>query len=247
MKLPFLILALGAFLTFTSCKKDDDKPEVQYQQAKSIDAAASSRRLELRRTEIAIRQASPLRSAQQQISERLRQAEMDREQTNEALAESNTRLIEARSIHDDARAKFDANKEAATAARVQLTAARDLDSKLIPVEERVGHTKVAAAEAEGAHEAANGRLNSMQEKLANIKEEIGSLEQGSVQLQVYEPFVHDSALWLERISRAIINERESAVLQQKRQDLIENLDEVRATTKLSRQVMQKRRTACTEA
>ncbi len=32
MKLPFLILTLGAFLTFTSCKKDDDKPEVQYQQ-----------------------------------------------------------------------------------------------------------------------------------------------------------------------------------------------------------------------
>jgi exonuclease SbcC len=208
---------------------------------------AESRRLDLNLTEILGRQAQPLRIAQRQAIERMTQAETALSEAISAKVQCEADVKHAAAAYDNAKTRCAAQEENAIELRNQINCARDLDAKLVPLEQQCEQSKLASASATQAHESVRNRVNTKLQEKEKFVKHIQSIETTRLEHSIYEPFMAEATLWAERLNLAIQSESELARLQQHKSSLQLQLEEAETELQNGRLSLAQQQIACEKA
>ena len=171
--------------------------------AETARQAASTRRQTLQHLTEVDRDARPLAEAEARTRRESAEAQTALVHATEAEASSSKSVLEAEQKLAGAEETSARAGAASEQAKPHLKIARDLDSQLVPLQERLAAVLRDCAEAETALQALSFRRDDLQRRQTTALAEEAELTPRRLTLAYLEPFAVESAVWLERLDRAV--------------------------------------------
>lgn len=165
--------------------------------------AAAPRRDQLRQTEEALREARPLRDAENRLRAETAAAQKAHELTSKAEEAARSELAERKRRHSTTEAACITAKAALDTARPQLLQARELDAILTPLAERLTTTTRERTTAELTLRQIAERRDALSATHSAAEKERDPLLVQRDELAALAPFAAAAAAWLHRLDHAI--------------------------------------------